>query len=183
MSRIGNKPIPVPKGVTIDQDGSTLRIKGPKGTLEQSFRPEIGIKQEEDQILVTRSSESKTDRSLHGLTRTLIANMVIGVTDGFTRNLEIYGVGYRVVKEGSSLVFALGFSHPVRIEPDPGISFTVDTPTRFSVSGIDKQLVGSTAARIRELKKPEPYLGKGIIFQGERIRRKAGKAGKVGGKK
>lgn len=183
MSRIGNKPISVPKGVTVEQTGNTLRVKGPKGTLEQSFRPEIGIKQEDGQIIVSRSSESKTDRSLHGLTRTLVDNMVIGVTNGYTRTLEINGVGYRVTKDGSSLVFALGFSHPVRVEPDPGITFNVETPTRFTVSGIDKQLVGATAARIRELKKPEPYLGKGIIFQGERIRRKAGKAGKVGGKK
>ena|SRR5436190_3299079 len=183
MSRIGKKPIPIPKGVTVDLQGSSLKVKGPKGSLEQSFRPEVDIKQEEDQIVVTRPSESKTHRSLHGLTRTLIANMVTGVTDGYTRNLEINGVGYRVTKDGSALVFALGFSHPVRIEPEPGITFNVETPTRFSVSGIDKQVVGQTAARIRELKKPEPYLGKGIIFQGERIRRKAGKAGKVGGKK
>jgi large subunit ribosomal protein L6 len=183
MSRIGNKPITIPKGVTIEQDGQTLRVKGPKGQLEQTFRPEIGIAQEDGQIVVTRPSEDKMHRALHGLTRTLIANMVTGVTDGFTRNLEINGVGYRVAKEGSNLVFALGFSHPVRVEPEPGITFNVETPTRFSVSGIDKQRVGATAARIRELKKPEPYLGKGIIFQGERIRRKAGKAGKVGGKK
>jgi large subunit ribosomal protein L6 len=183
MSRIGKKPIPVPKGVTIDLKGSHLLVKGPKGTLEQSFRPEVDIKQEDGQIVVTRPSESGMHRALHGLTRTLIANMVTGVTDGYTRNLEISGVGYRVTKDGSALVFSLGFSHPVRVEPAPGITFNVDTPTRFSVSGIDKQAVGQVAAQIRELKKPEPYLGKGIIFQGERIRRKAGKAGKVGGKK
>src|SRR5437016_1281343 len=183
MSRIGKKPIPVPKGVTIDLDGSHLLVKGPKGTLEQSFRPEVDIKQEDGQIVVTRPSESGTHRALHGLTRTLIANMVTGVTEGYTKNLEISGVGYRVTKDGSALVFSLGFSHPVRVEPAPGITFNVDTPTRFSVSGIDKQAVGQVAAQIRELKKPEPYLGKGIIFQGERIRRKAGKAGKVGGKK
>src|SRR6478672_858291 len=123
MSRIGNKPISIPKGVTIDQDGQTLRVKGPKGSLEQSFRPEIDIAQQDGQVLVTRPSEDKLHRSLHGLTRTLIANMVIGVTDGYTRNLEINGVGYRVAKDGSALVFALGFSHPVRIEPDPGITF------------------------------------------------------------
>jgi large subunit ribosomal protein L6 len=183
MSRIGKKPIPVPKGVTIDLDGSHLLVKGPKGTLEQSFRPEVDIKQEDGQIVVTRPSESGMHRALHGLTRTLIANMVTGVTEGYTKNLEISGVGYRVAKDGSALVFSLGFSHPVRVEPAPGISFNVETPTRFSVSGIDKQAVGQVAAQIRELKKPEPYLGKGIIFQGERIRRKAGKAGKVGGKK
>ena len=183
MSRIGNKPIPVPKDVTVEIDGSHMLVKGPKGTLEQDFRPEIDIKQEEGEILVTRPADDKLHRSLHGLTRTLVSNMVTGVTQGFTKNLEISGVGYRVAKEGNILVFALGFSHPVRIEPAPGITFNVETPTRFSVTGIDKQVVGSEAARIRELKKPEPYLGKGIIFQGERIRRKAGKAGKVGGKK
>jgi large subunit ribosomal protein L6 len=183
MSRIGKKPIPVPSGVTINIEGTHVLVKGPKGTLERDLRPEIGLKQEDGQIVVTRPSEDKLHRSLHGLTRTLVANMVTGVTQGFTKNLEINGVGYRVVKEGNTLVFALGFSHPVRIEPAPGITFNVETPTRFSVTGIDKQVVGSEAARIRQLKKPEPYLGKGIIFQGERIRRKAGKAGKVGGKK
>lgn len=183
MSRIGNKPIPVPSNVTIDIDGSSVRVKGPKGTLEQVFRPEVDIRKEDGQVVVTRPAEDKLHRSLHGLTRTLIANMVTGVTDGFTKRLEINGVGYRVAKDGQTLVFALGFSHPVRIEPAPGITFNVETPTRFNVTGIDKQVVGSEAARIRELKKPEPYLGKGIIFEGERIRRKAGKAGKVGGKK
>jgi large subunit ribosomal protein L6 len=183
MSRIGRKPIPVPKGVTVEIKGSHMKVKGPKGSLEQTLRSEIDIKQEGDQIIVSRPSEDKLHRSLHGLTRTLVANMVTGVTQGYTRNLEINGVGYRVAKEGNTLVFSLGFSHPVRIEPAPGITFNVETPTRFSVTGIDKQVVGSEAARIRELKKPEPYLGKGIIFQGERIRRKAGKAGKVGGKK
>jgi len=183
MSRIGNKPIPVPKGVTVEISENHMKVKGPKGSLEQTLRPEIGIKHEGDQIVVSRPAEDKLHRSLHGLTRTLVSNMVEGVTQGYTRNLEINGVGYRVAKEGNTLVFALGFSHPVRIEPAPGITFNVETPTRFSVTGIDKQLVGSEAARIRELKKPEPYLGKGIIFQGERIRRKAGKAGKVGGKK
>lgn len=183
MSRIGKKPIPIPKGVTIELDGNNIRVKGPKGTLEQSFRPEVRVVQEDGQLIIERTAEEKTHRALHGLTRTLIANMVTGVTEGFTRNLEINGVGYRVTKDGNNLVFALGFSHPVRVEPVPGVSFNVDTPTRFSVSGIDKQAVGQQAAQIRELKKPEPYLGKGIIFQGERIRRKAGKAGKVGGKK
>jgi large subunit ribosomal protein L6 len=169
--------------VTIELNGSHLRVKGPRGTLEQTFRPEVEIKQEDGQLIVERAAEDKVHRALHGLSRTLVANMVTGVTEGYTRNLEINGVGYRVAKDGNALVFALGFSHPVRIEPAPGISFNVETPTRFSVSGIDKQAVGQVAAQIRELKKPEPYLGKGIIFQGERIRRKAGKAGKVGGKK
>jgi large subunit ribosomal protein L6 len=183
MSRIGNKPIPVPSGVTVEVKGSHVRVKGPKGELEQSFRPEIKIEQQDGQIVVTRPSESSTHRSLHGLTRTLIANMVTGVTDGFTRNLEIAGVGYRVAKDGQALMFSLGFSHPVRIEPPTGISFNVETPTRFSVSGIDKQVVGEQAAQIRKLREPEPYKGKGISYSGERIRRKAGKAGKVGGKK
>jgi large subunit ribosomal protein L6 len=183
MSRIGNKPIPVPSGVTVTVDGNRLVVKGPKGTLEQTFRPEINIRQEDGQIVVTRPSEDSMHRSLHGLTRTLIANMVTGVSEGFTRNLEIAGVGYRVAKDGKSLVFALGFSHPVRVEPPDGITFNVETPTRLSVSGIDKQVVGEQAAQIRKLREPEPYKGKGITYQGERIRRKAGKAGKVGGKK
>jgi large subunit ribosomal protein L6 len=160
-----------------------VRVKGPKGTLEQTFRTEIELRQEDGQIVAARKSESKTDRSLHGLTRTLIANMVTGVTDGFTRNLEISGVGYRVAKEGNSLVFALGFSHPVRIEPEGGVSFNVETPTRFSVSGIDKQAVGEMAAKIRSLRVPDPYKQKGIKYAGERLRKKAGKAGKVGAKK
>ena len=183
MSRIGNKPVPVPSGVTVQVDGSHVKVKGPKGELEQSFRPEIKIEQQDGQLVITRPSESSLHRSLHGLTRTLIANMVTGVTEGFTRNLEIAGVGYRVAKEGQSLVFSLGFSHPVRIEPPQGVTFTVETPTRFSVSGIDKQVVGEQAAQIRKLREPEPYKGKGISYAGERIRRKAGKAGKVGGKK
>lgn len=183
MSRIGNKPIPLPNGVAVELDGRRVVVKGPKGTLEQTFRPEIDIRQEDTQIVVARPSEGKLHRSLHGLTRTLIANMVTGVTEGFTRTLEISGVGYRVAKEGNALVFSLGFSHPVRVEPPPGITFNVETPTRFTVTGIDKQVVGEQAARIRKLKEPEPYKGKGITFQGERIRRKAGKAGKVGAKK
>ena len=182
MSRIGMKPIPLPKGVTIELEGNNVKVKGPKGTLEQSFRPEVEIKQEDGQIVVARRAEDKTHRALHGLSRSLVNNMVIGVTDGYTRTLEISGVGYRVTKDGSALVFALGFSHPVRIEPEPGITFNVETPTRFTVSGIDKQRVGEIAATIRQFKKPEPYLGKGITYQGERIRRKAGKAGKVGKK-
>jgi large subunit ribosomal protein L6 len=183
MSRIGNKPIPLPKGVTVELDGLHITVKGPKGTLERDLRPEISVKQEEGQLVVTRPAETNLHRSLHGLTRTLIANMVTGVTDGFTRNLEIAGVGYRVAKDGNNLIFALGFSHPVRVEPPSGITFNVETPTRLSVSGIDKQVVGEQAAQIRKLREPEPYKGKGISYQGERIRRKAGKAGKVGAKK
>ncbi len=183
MSRIGNKPIPVPKNVTVEIDGQTVRVKGPRGSLEQSFRPDVTIEQQDGQIIVGRPTDTKTVRALQGLTRTLINNMVVGVTDGYTRTLEIAGVGYRAAKEGSSLVLSLGFSHPVRVEPPTGITFNVETPTRVSVAGIDKQVVGEQAAQIRKLKPPEPYKGKGIIFQGERIRRKAGKAGKVGGKK
>jgi large subunit ribosomal protein L6 len=182
MSRIGNKPIPLPKGVTIEVDGTLVRVKGPKGQLEQSMRPEIKIEPQDGQIVVTRPAEDSMHRSLHGLTRTLVANMVIGVTDGFTRTLEISGVGYRVAKDGNALVFALGFSHPVRVEPPAGVTFNVETPTRLTVSGTDKQMVGEQAAQIRKLKPPEPYKGKGIIYQGERIRRKAGKTGKVGKK-
>jgi large subunit ribosomal protein L6 len=182
MSRIGNKPIPLPKGVTIELEGTRMMVKGPKGTLEQSFRPEVDIDVQDNQIVVTRPVEDKLHRSLHGLTRTLISNMVVGVTDGFTRTLEIAGVGYRVAKDGQTLVFSLGYSHPVRIEPPTGVTFGVETPTRFTVSGIDKQVVGQQAAIIRKLREPEPYKGKGITYQGERIRRKAGKAGKVGGK-
>ena len=182
MSRIGNKPIPLPKGVTIEIDGTNVRVKGPKGQLEQTMRPEIGIEPQDEQIVVSRPQEDKLHRSLHGLTRTLVANMVTGVTDGFTRTLEIAGVGYRVAKDGNSLVFSLGFSHPVRVDPPPGITFNVETPTRLTVSGIDKQVVGEQAAQIRKLKPPEPYKGKGITYQGERIRRKAGKTGKVGKK-
>lgn len=167
MSRIGNRPVPVPKGVTVEIEGQTVRVKGPRGNLEQSFRPDVSIEQQDGQIIVARPQETKTVRALQGLTRTL----------------EISGVGYRAAKEGSSLVLSLGFSHPVRVEPPSGITFNVETPTRVSVAGIDKQLVGEQAAQIRKLKPPEPYKGKGIIFQGERIRRKAGKAGKVGGKK
>jgi large subunit ribosomal protein L6 len=169
--------------VTVSIDGRHVKVKGPKGELEQTFRPEIKIEQQDGQIVVTRPSEDTLHRSLHGLTRTLIANMVTGVTDGFTRNLEIAGVGYRVAKDGQALVFSLGFSHPVRIDPPQGVTFNVETPTRFSVSGIDKQAVGEQAAQIRKLREPEPYKGKGIMYAGERIRRKAGKAGKVGGKK
>jgi large subunit ribosomal protein L6 len=182
MSRIGNKPIPLPKGVTIEIDGTKVRVKGPKGQLEQTMRPEINIQTQDGQIVVTRPSENKLHRSLHGLTRTLVSNMVTGVTDGFTRTLEIAGVGYRVAKDGNSLVFSLGFSHPVRVDPPAGITFNVETPTRLTVSGIDKQVVGEQAAQIRKLKPPEPYKGKGITYQGERIRRKAGKTGKVGKK-
>ena len=179
MSRIGNKPIPVPKGVTVEIEGTRVRVKGPKGTLEQAMRPEINIEQQDGQIVVTRPAEDNLHRSLHGLTRTLINNMVVGVTDGYEKRLEIVGVGYRVLSKGpTQLEFQLGYSHPIIFDAPEGITFTVDGPTRLGVVGIDKQLVGETAAKIRKLRKPEPYKGKGVRYAGEHIRRKVGKAGK-----
>jgi large subunit ribosomal protein L6 len=182
MSRIGKLPITVPDGVEVTQDGATLRVRGPLGTLERRLHPEMRIKRRDGQILVVRPSDEPRHRALHGLTRTLVSNMVAGVTTGFTKNLEISGVGYRAVLAGEKLTLSLGFSHPVEITPPPGISFRVETPTRFSVSGFDKELVGQIAATIRARRKPEPYKGKGIRYAGEQIRRKAGKTGKVGAK-
>jgi large subunit ribosomal protein L6 len=184
MSRIGKKPIEVPKGVTIDVgQGNIVTVKGPKGILSRQFSQDIIITQEAGNIHVTRPDDSQTHKAMHGLTRTLLANMVTGVTTGFTRNLEINGTGYRVAKIGNYLVFSVGYSHPVQVDPPEGISFTVDGQTKCSVSGIDKELVGQVAAQIRAIRKPEPYKGKGIKYAEEVIRRKAGKAGKVGGKK
>ena len=184
MSRIGRRPIDVPGNVEIViGEENLVRVKGPKGELNQQFDRDILFQRENGTLTVERPDDQREHRSLHGLTRTLLANMVTGVTDGFTRNLEIAGVGYRVAKDGQALVFSLGFSHPVRIDPPTGVSFNVETPTRFSVNGIDKQVVGEQAAQIRKLREPEPYKGKGIMYAGERIRRKAGKAGKVGAKK
>jgi large subunit ribosomal protein L6 len=179
MSRIGRLPIPVPNGVELTIDGSEITVKGPKGTLSHTVAEPIVVQRGEDgQISVVRPNDERTSRSLHGLTRTLIANMIIGVTDGYTKTLEISGTGYRVALAGNTLEFALGFSHPVKVDAPSGISFTVETPTRFQVSGIDKQLVGEVSANIRKLRKPDPYKAKGIRYQGEVIRRKAGKAGK-----
>ncbi|MDF1486967.1 50S ribosomal protein L6 [Tessaracoccus caeni] len=180
MSRIGRLPITVPSGVDVKLDGQQVDVKGPKGSLTLTVAEPIAIdKNAEGQLEVTRPNDERQSRSLHGLTRTLVANMIVGVTEGYTKKLEIVGVGYRVVAKGpSQLEFALGYSHPVVINAPEGITFTVETPTRFSVEGIDKQLVGETAANIRKLRKPEPYKGKGIKYQGEQIRRKAGKAGK-----
>lgn len=180
MSRIGLRPIPVPGGVDIDLQPGLVTVKGPKGELQQDVSATLKIERENGNLMVTRPNDDRRNRQLHGLTRTLIANMVTGVTDGFTRNLEITGVGYRAAMDGSTLVLNVGYSHPVRMEPPAGIAFTVETPTRLSVSGIDKQLVGEVAARIRRVRPPEPYKGKGIRYQGEVVRRKAGKAGKVG---
>jgi large subunit ribosomal protein L6 len=179
MSRIGRLPIPVPTGVDITISGQDVTVKGPKGTLSHRVaQPIVVAKADDGTIAVSRPDDERSNRSLHGLSRTLVANMVIGVTDGYTKTLEIVGTGYRVVAKGSDLEFALGFSHPVLIKAPEGITFTVEAPTRFSVSGTDKQKVGEVAAKIRKLRKPDPYKGKGVRYQGEQIRRKAGKAGK-----
>jgi large subunit ribosomal protein L6 len=179
MSRIGRLPISVPSGVSVDIDGSTVTVKGPKGSLSHEVASPIEVAKDEDGTLtVTRPNDERLSRSLHGLTRTLVSNMVIGVTDGYTKALEISGTGYRVVAKGTDLEFALGYSHPIVIEAPEGISFAVESPTKFSVSGIDKQQVGEVAAKLRKLRKPDPYKGKGVRYAGEVIRRKAGKAGK-----
>ena len=179
MSRIGRLPIPVPAGVEVSIDGSDVTVKGPKGTLSHTVVHPISVEKAEDGTLqVTRPNDERAAKERHGLTRTLINNMIVGVTTGYTKVLEISGVGYRVIPKGSNLEFALGFSHPIVVEPPEGISFTVEAPTRFVVSGIDKQLVGETAANIRKLRKPDPYKAKGVRYQGEVIRRKVGKAGK-----
>lgn len=182
MSRIGKMPVPLPKGVTVSIDGSTVKVKGPKGELSQTFHEDLAVKQENGSIVVTPPDDSAYD-AMHGLTRALINNMVKGVTDGFSKTLEIEGVGYRGELQGKNLVLALGYSHPVPVEPPAGISFTVDKSQRvITIEGSDKQVVGQVAANIRSLRPPEPYKGKGIRYQGEKIRRKAGKAGKAGAK-
>jgi large subunit ribosomal protein L6 len=184
MSRIGRAPITVPAGVKVEVSrGNAVKVTGPKGTLSHTFPAMLTITQDGDTITVSRPDDSKQNKALHGLTRTLLNNMVVGVMDGFTKSLELQGVGYRVAKVGENLVFQVGYSHPVQMNPPEGISFAVDGTTRLSVSGIDKQLVGQVAANIRSIRKPEPYKGKGIRYNGERVRMKAGKAGKVGGKK
>lgn len=177
MSRIGKQPIPVPPGVDVNIDGATVRIKGPKGQLERELHRDMIIKQEEGQLVVERPSDNKLHRSLHGLTRTLISNMVVGVTDGFQKNLELVGVGYRASKQGNKLVLAVGYSHPVEIEPEAGLEIEVPAPTKISIKGVDKEKVGALAAKVRAVREPEPYKGKGIKYVGEKIRRKAGKAG------
>ncbi len=179
MSRIGRLPIPVPSGVDIAIDGRDVVVKGPKGTLTHTLAAPITIERVDDGTLqVTRPNDEQKVRALHGLSRTLVANMVEGVTAGYTKTMEITGVGYRVIARGSDLEFALGFSHPVVVPAPEGITFAVETPTRFTVSGIDKQKVGEVAANIRKLRKPDPYKGKGVRYQGEVVRRKVGKAGK-----
>ena len=179
MSRIGRLPITVPSGVDVTIDGANVTVKGPKGQLALAVADPISVERAEDGTLqVNRPDDERDSRARHGLTRSLIANMVEGVTNGYTKKLEIHGTGYRVTAKGSDLEFALGYSHPILIKAPEGITFQVENPTRFSVTGIDKQLVGETAANIRKLRKPDPYKGKGVRYEGEHIRRKVGKAGK-----
>jgi large subunit ribosomal protein L6 len=178
MSRIGRMPVTVPSGVDVTINGRAVTVTGPKGTLSLEVAEPIEVSQADGTITVTRPSDEGQIRALHGLSRSLIANMVTGVTDGYRKTLEIVGVGYRVQARGQDLEFALGFSHPVPVSAPEGISFRVETPTRFIVEGIDKQQVGEVAANIRKLRKPDPYKGKGVRYKGEQIRRKVGKAGK-----
>jgi large subunit ribosomal protein L6 len=184
MSRIGRKAIAVPAGVEINIEGQTVKVKGPKGSLEYTLVEPIAVERGDGgELLVTRPNDERRAKELHGLSRTLVANMIVGVTDGYKKSLEISGTGYRVVAKGNDLEFALGFSHPVLVQPPDGIAFQVERPTLFHISGIDKQLVGEVAANIRKIRPPEPYKGKGVKYVGEVIRRKAGKAGGKGGKK
>ncbi|MBV9484887.1 MAG: 50S ribosomal protein L6 [Frankiaceae bacterium] len=178
MSRIGKMPIPVPSGVEVTISGRDVTVKGPKGTLSHTVVEPITVTQGENELVVVRPDDDRDSKSRHGLTRTLVNNMVVGVTEGYSKTLEIVGTGYRVQAKGSDLEFALGFSHPVLVKAPDGISFAVEAPTRFVVSGIDKQQVGEVAANIRKIRKPEPYKGKGVRYAGEVVRRKAGKAGK-----
>ncbi|MCU1506470.1 MAG: large subunit ribosomal protein [Microbacteriaceae bacterium] len=178
MSRIGRLPIDIPTGVDVTIDGSAVTVKGPKGELKLTVASPIEVKLEDGQLLVTRPDDERASRSLHGLTRTLIANQITGVTAGYSKGLEIVGTGYRVAAKGESLEFALGFSHSITVDPPAGISFAVEGNTKLTVHGIDKQAVGEAAANIRKLRKPEPYKGKGVRYAGEVVRRKAGKSGK-----
>ena len=178
MSRIGKNPISVPNGVEVKIDGQDVAVKGPKGELSVSIAEPITVSLDDGVVTVARPNEERESRSLHGLSRTMINNMIVGVTDGYSKALEIVGTGYRVQAKGSNLEFALGYSHSITVEPPEGISFTVDGQTKLAVHGIDKQLVGETAANIRKLRKPEPYKGKGVRYVGENVRRKVGKAGK-----
>ena len=178
MSRIGKMPIPVPAGVEVKIDGQVVEVKGPKGTLSHTVPSPITIVLEDGNIIVTRPDDERNSRSLHGLTRTLISNNIEGVTKGFSKGLEIVGTGYRVTVKGSAVEFALGYSHPILVEPPSGITFQVEGNTKITVVGIDKQAVGEVAANLRKLRKPEPYKGKGVRYAGEVVRRKAGKSGK-----
>jgi large subunit ribosomal protein L6 len=183
MSRIGRRPIAIPAGVEIDLRGAHITVRGPKGELQRTLPAAIRVQVDDGQVTVERPSEAKPHRELHGLTRTLVANMVEGVTNGYRKSLEISGVGYRAQKIGENLQLSLGYSHPVDVEAPEGISFEIESPTRLSVVGIDKELVGQVAAEVRSKRKPEPYKGKGVRYVGEQVRRKAGKTGKIGGKK
>ncbi|MCH5644283.1 MULTISPECIES: 50S ribosomal protein L6 [unclassified Gordonia (in: high G+C Gram-positive bacteria)] len=178
MSRIGKNPIQIPSGVDVTVDGQNVKVKGPKGELALTVSEPIAVATEDNSIVVTRPDDERRSRALHGLSRSLINNLVVGVTQGYTTKMEIFGVGYRVQAKGRDLEFALGYSHPVPIEAPEGITFAVESPTKFSVSGIDKQQVGQISANIRRLRRPDPYKGKGIRYEGEQIRRKVGKTGK-----
>src|ERR1700756_3523310 len=179
MSRIGKQPIPVPPGVDVTIEGQSVSVKGPKGTLILRGAEPITVGRNDDgAIVVTRPDDERHNRSLHGLSRTLVSNLVTGVTQGYTTKMEIFGVGYRVQLKGSNLEFALGYSHPVVVQPPDGVTFAVESPTKFSISGIDKQKVGQIAANIRRLRRSDPYKGKGVRYEGEQIRRKVGKTGK-----
>ncbi|SEN61089.1 50S ribosomal protein L6 [Lihuaxuella thermophila] len=178
MSRIGRKPISVPNGVEVKIEGNKVTVKGPKGTLTRDFHPDIAIKLENNEVLVVRPSDHRTHRALHGTTRSLIANMIEGVSNGFSKTLELVGVGYRASKKGNNVVLNVGYSHPVEVTPEEGIELEVPTATQIIVRGIDKQKVGAVAANIRSIREPEPYKGKGIKYSDERIRRKEGKTGK-----
>ena len=179
MSRIGKVPVPVPAGVEVTIEGANVTVKGPKGTLSHTIPAPIVVERDDaGALVVTRPDDERASRSLHGLTRTLLANIVIGVTDGYEKKLEIVGTGYRVQARGSAMEFALGYSHPITVNPPDGIAFAVEAPTRFSVTGIDKQQVGEVAANLRKLRKPDPYKGKGVRYAGEQVKRKVGKAGK-----
>jgi large subunit ribosomal protein L6 len=178
MSRIGRLPIDIPGGVTVTVEGQNVSVKGPKGELSLVVSAPIEVAIEDNQVVVTRPNDERLSRSLHGLTRTLINNQIIGVTQGYTKGLEVVGTGYRVAAKGNSLEFALGYSHPITVDPPAGITFQVEGNNKVTVVGIDKQAVGEVAANIRKLRKPEPYKGKGVRYAGEVVRRKAGKAGK-----
>jgi large subunit ribosomal protein L6 len=180
MSRVGKQPIPLAPQVKVAIEGSHVSVSGPRGELERDLPPEIQIEQQDGQLVLTRPNDEPRLRALHGLSRSLVANMVTGVTTGFSKGLEVQGVGYRIQAQGPKVVLQVGYSHPVEVDPPPGITFAVEGTTRLSVQGIDKELVGQTAANIRFIRKPEPYKGKGIRYQGEVVRRKAGKAGKGG---
>lgn len=180
MSRVGKRPIPIPSGVNVVVKGDTVTVKGPKGELSRKFRPEVGVNVTDGQVTVTRVADDKQSLALHGTTRAVIANLVKGVSEGFSKALEIVGTGYRAQLSGESLVLQVGYSHPVNYAPPPGVEVVVESPTRVLVKGIDKEMVGKAAAEIREIRKPEPYKGKGIRYEGEYVRRKAGKAGAVG---